>query len=99
MSSEASDGDQLALHRFFCDLAVVVAKCKRCGKQVAVYWAHHPDCTECTVADDGGWRDWGRCECDPPPVLPDGSVIAADIAKGHAAKRVIWHRAPRKIYI
>ncbi|QNJ90733.1 hypothetical protein HZU40_21065 [Mycolicibacterium fluoranthenivorans] len=86
-----------ALHRFFCDRPTVAARCKRCGKQVAVYWAHTPDCPACTVADDGGWRDWGRCRCRP--VLPNGSTLADKIAEAHATRGAFWHRASQTIRV
>lgn len=88
-----------ALHRFFCDRSLIAARCKRCGKQVAVYWGHHPGCPDCTVADDGGWRDWQQCRCDPPPVLPNGSTLAVEIAEAHATRRAVWPRASRTIRI
>ncbi|KDF02203.1 hypothetical protein Y900_025540 [Mycolicibacterium aromaticivorans JS19b1 = JCM 16368] len=95
----ASERAAADLHRFFCDRSTVAAICKRCGKLTAVYWGHDPDCTDCTMSDDGGWRNSGRCQCDPRPVLPDGSALAGEIAKAAAARRLVWDRALRKIYV
>lgn len=88
-----------ALHRFFCDRPTVAAHCGRCGRLVATYWAHDPGCPVCTVADDKGWQEVSRCRCDPRPVLPEGSALAEDIAKGHATRRMVWHRARQRTYI
>jgi hypothetical protein len=88
-----------AIHRFFSDKRLIAAVCKRCGKLVAVYEGHNLDCQHCAVTDDERWRPTKRCRCDPPPVLPAGTEMAAKIAQADAAERKWLHRAPIKIYI
>ena len=96
-ASERAATEARLLHRFWsCELrAIIEARCKLCGKQVAVYYARDPDCPECTAENDGeGWRGLMWCKCDRKRVLPDRSALARDISRGYAAERKFLDRAP-----
>ena len=92
------------LHRFWCHVVLIAARCKRCGALVSVYTGHDPNCTECTASDDEGWHGVRvdrrrRCKCDPPPALPDRPDPSALASRRRGPSSHDPDRAPYTIYI
>lgn len=93
-----SDDPASAIRQFFAvqQVALIEARCNRCGSQVAIYYGYPAD-----VGDDDGWKSVARCVCKPQPRLLAGDQLFTQlkIAKGKAAQRYSDDRAPHKVRI
>jgi hypothetical protein len=64
-------------HGFFRESAVV-ARCRRCGNPAGHYFTH---------GEHQGWeRGW--CSCTPPPRLPEGDELVAEIVRSLRRRKV-----------
>lgn len=97
-----TDEHDTELHRFFAlrSVALIEARCRRCGQQVAVYYGFAVSCDRCAAdVTDDGWATTGRCV--HRPALPDGDELAAvvDVAKAKSPQRYNDERAAHRIRV
>ena len=61
-------------------LPMVLVRCRRCHRPVALYFVEHDD--------TGEWRrrDIRPCRCDPATLLPSGRELAGLVASARARR-------------